>query len=1508
MPVVPTSVRALAPSTSLDLVWGDQVPSLKSHAELQQAWSSRCRRILHACASSTTLKPEDKPQRCQASSGVTSGARAMHADLLLESWNAYTLTRASPRPVSRQQAEKTPRRSPGVVNVASNGRLAGASSISPAMHQGFLRKMGDALDPKEAQEFHQVSILVDSGSQQEPLCSTAMAQRLGLQGTFSSYAVQAGGQPLPIYDVGWCELGINGKPCKTRFKSAALSPFDVILGESWLRQHGGVLDYADNTLWQKGAEGNLTPLTFDMPAPTLPPHVVSGARVRRLQRRHIPQAVKHQSYLQAVLDFAKELPEDGELEFDDIPGIASAERTSFSFVEDDVRIHLAHLPAAQVEEVVQRLRMFEEDVFETRTQPRPPPMREFDVSIAEKEGSTPPARRPYPVAPHHQPELDRQIKTLLEAGIIRRSFSPYSSPVLFTPKKDGTKRMVVDYRMLNAQTIRDRFPTPTAGDLIAKTRGAKLFSKIDLQSGFHQLRMSEQDAHKTAFATPSGLYEFVSAPFGLTSVPGAFQRFMQFVLADHIAAGYCVVYCDDIAIFSMSDDPMVHLQHVEAVLASLREHQLLAKGSKCEFMRREAEFLGFMVSGAGVRPVPSKIEAVVQIPVPETISHLRSFLGMCNFFRSHIPSFSEISAPLTELLKGSKHGRQRLAWNLASDHAFAQLKELLTTAPLLRHFDPTLRTAVHIDASQHAVGAVLLQWEDGEVEPRPVCFLSRKLQGAQWHYDARNAEALAAQVALAAWRTLLYGVQFELISDHASLRYLFQQKNPSARILRLCEFLAGFDFQEVQSVRGTENVVPDFLSRPWREDVVEAGLHVLSHPRAGKASTLTALGVQPSSCALVLPISGSDVAVFHDGRSFSLPMVSIPEQEESEVVVGRLVKTLLGMQDAVLSYVGAWGGVELWRVDVAATMPRRALLVEGLHWRHAGEMQHREQWRRAHFDALRLFGVLPSMEASKEATGVASLAAITASAPSNSLLPDLLGAQQKDPFLQQVMEGVRGSDDGTWRDFFCNQEGFLCYQRDGDAVPRLCVPKASRDAILHAAHGEALVGHPGVTRTAANIAQFFWWPNLFRDVGHFVRSCRTCATAKNAAGLQLGVDNFSSVPVQPFSHWSMDLIGPLPKSRSGNDLILTWVDRTSKMIVARALRQGNSSAKALAELTFEAICCRFGLPARLTHDNDVRFRSLWKELWRLLNTKITCTSAYNPQADPAERANRQVLEALRAAVASVTDFDQWDQALPHLCFGLNTHPSSATNTSPFELAHGFPARVPLTLDLAEHARLSGDRAAADYALVVHNRHQAAADSVAAAQVRLGRMMAQRAKPAEVKPGDQMYLDASPQHSPPHQVPYKLANRWMGPFAALEVRGPVVRLNLPPELGKISPWVHVRRLKFFEQRDADFSDFDAPAVPMGGDQGVLRYEIHRVWGHRPPNTLPAKEYLVQWKGYDTSQMTWVPRATLAADVPGILAAYEAAPTTATARPSAPKRAQPLVTSPQVQRRSPRLVAA
>ena len=510
---------------------------------------------------------------------------------------------------------------------------------SPAHHRGLLRR--GAADPAVP-----VSILVDSGSQQAPLCSERVAQSLGGKGSLVSFATQAGGQPLPIYDVGWCQLGVNGRAAPTCFKTAPIAPYDVILGEDWMHENRIVLDYADSVMLQKDAVGRLMPFSFDNMLPSgstpvatpppliVPPPVCAGSRLRRSERRH-DRGLYDRSLLHAVLDVDKELPEDDALDLGEIPGVSPADRTAFSFIEEDVRLRLDHLPAPLVEEVVTRLRVFEDDVFETRTMPRLAPARDFDVEIVEKPGSQPPARRPYPVALHHRAELDRQVQVLLDAGIVRRSFSPYAAPVLFSPKKDGKLRLCIDYRGLNLQTVRDRFPTPTAADLIAKTRGAQWFSKIDLHSGFHQLRIREQDVHKTAFSTPSGLFEFVTAPFGLTNVPGCFQRFMQHVLAEHIEKGYCVVYCDDVAIFSTDEDPLVHLQHVEAVLTSLRQHQLLAKGSKCELMRREAEFLGFMVSGHGVRPLPSKVEAVLQVPAPETISHLRSFLGLCNFFRSH---------------------------------------------------------------------------------------------------------------------------------------------------------------------------------------------------------------------------------------------------------------------------------------------------------------------------------------------------------------------------------------------------------------------------------------------------------------------------------------------------------------------------------------------------------------------------------------------------------------------------------------------------------------------------------------------------------------------------------------------------------------------------------------------------------------------------------------------------------------------------------------------------------
>jgi len=202
---------------------------------------------------------------------------------------------------------------------------------------------------------------------------------------------------------------------------------------------------------------------------------------------------------------------------------------------------------------------------------------------------------------------------------------------------------------------------------------------------------------------------------------------------------------------------------------------------------------------------------------------------------------------------------------------------------------------------------------------------------------------------------------------------------------------------------------------------------------------------------------------------------------------------------------------------------------------------------------------------------------------------------------------------------------------------------------------------------------------------------KTCVVSKSSNHQRLRTETYSAIPIQPFTSWAMDLIGPMARSKDGNEWIVTWVDRTSKTIVAVAAAHKHTSAEDLTTLTFKEICCRFGLPQNLTMDNDVLFvSSLWKSLWYICGTKLRFTSSYHPQADPAERANRQVLEALRAAVATVVQYDEWDRALPYVTFGLNNHVSTATRMSLFEFAHGFTARTPLTLGLPDDRPLPVD--------------------------------------------------------------------------------------------------------------------------------------------------------------------------------------------------------------------------
>ena len=384
-------------------------------------------------------------------------------------------------------------------------------------------------------------------------------------------------------------------------------------------------------------------------------------------------------------------------------------------------------------------------------------------------------------------EMTKQVKTLLEAGLVQKSSSPFGAPVLFVKKKDGTMRMCVDYRGLNKITVPNRYPLPRVDDLLDKLQGAKVFSSLDLLSGYHQIRLQDSDVPKTAFRTPFGLFEYRVMPFGLTNAPSVFMASMNDMLS-HLP--FCVVYLDDILIFSKS--PQEHVQHVAAVLQELEKNQFLIKLKKCDFFKQELLYLGHIISADGIKPDPKKVEAVKNFPKPTTVQTLKSFLGMVNWFHRSIKDLAKVASPLTDLLQGPSVSKIKSAkvdltgWSAVHDQAFVEVKEALINCATLKLPDLNKPFQVITDASGYALGAVLIQ--DGQ----PVAFESRKMNPAQKNYHTTDKELLAIVHALKLWRCYLAGAQFEILTDHKPLIYLRTQPVLSQRQARWSEFLSEF--------------------------------------------------------------------------------------------------------------------------------------------------------------------------------------------------------------------------------------------------------------------------------------------------------------------------------------------------------------------------------------------------------------------------------------------------------------------------------------------------------------------------------------------------------------------------------------------------------------------------------------------------------------------------------------------------------------------------------------------
>ena len=436
----------------------------------------------------------------------------------------------------------------------------------------------------------------------------------------------------------------------------------------------------------------------------------------------------------------------------------------------------------------------------------------YDFEIHLQEGTKlPPPSHPYHVSQKEREVLKEWLDGMVEVGIASKcdTRTPTAAPVFFVPKKDGTKRPVIDYRKLNDVTIQDSYPLPRIDQIMDQVRGSQYFSKFNMKSGYNQLRIKPGQEWLTAFVTPFGTYQMNVMTFGFMNAPPVFQWFMNdFVYHKPKLVNNLVGYLDDANTHNVTLEE--HIQTNLAFFERCSQAGIILNLDKCEFHKEKVDFLGVQLSAEGFEMECLKVDVIQEWKPPRDVRGVREFIGFCNFYRRFVKNFAEVARPLHDLTKlGAKW-----EWGPRQNHAFNTLKEIIIASPVLIHPNPEERFRVEMDASNYAYGAVLSQKSTKDHRQHPVAFFSKSMTPAERNYGISDKEALAIVKALQHWRHWLEGTKIpvEILTDHQNLQYFTKPRVLNWRQLRWMDLLNHYNYV-IQYRPGNRNGAADALSR-----------------------------------------------------------------------------------------------------------------------------------------------------------------------------------------------------------------------------------------------------------------------------------------------------------------------------------------------------------------------------------------------------------------------------------------------------------------------------------------------------------------------------------------------------------------------------------------------------------------------------------------------------------------------------------------------------------------------
>ena len=780
---------------------------------------------------------------------------------------------------------------------------------------------------------------------------------------------------------------------------------------------------------------------------------------------------------------------------------------------------------------------------------RLPPVRKVDHAIDLVPGSLPTARRAYGMSREQASVVKGYIDDMLGKGYIRPSTSPYAAPVLIVKKPDGGLRVCVDYRALNALTIRNRNAPPLIKDTLARLCAAKVYSKFDIIAAFNEIRIRKGHEEKTAFLTRYGLYEYVVMPFGLCNAPATFQAFINETLREYLD-DFCTAYLDDILIYS--NTMREHVGHVQKVLDKLLGAGLFLDINKCDFHVKEVKYLGLIITTDGLKMDPKKVKTVKDWKLPRCVKDVQTFLGFANFYRRFIKGYSKIAAPLMNLTKTNSSKSKNpsadvlfpLAPNGTEDKAFEALKEAFTKAPVLAHFDPDRETWVETDASDYIAAGVLSQ-KDNEDILRPVAFMSHKMTPQECNYEIYDKELLAIVRAFEEWHPELAGTPVgdpvKVLTDHKNLEHFMTNKQLNRRQARWAEFLSEFNFR-IEYRPGTKGTKPDSLTRR-PGDLPE---HDSDPRRMFQNQTILkrrhlSTGVRRAVDIAALLLDKYELGVqVICSMAYDLGEQDVSDDEES---IEESPSDLLGEPAVEESIEESTAGNPAR--GSSAERPVEESIEESMGHLSAEEVM--EYVKR----------VYPEDETVQKI--------IASKAAGHRKLPADL-----------VKQGIR-IEMGD-----CEIHNDMLY-----VGKRLYIPDAGdiRTKILQMMHETPPCGHAGRTSTYVRTSQHYYWPRMTDSVSRFVKSCYTCKRAKSSRSGKHGLLKPLPIPEKYWTDISIDFITPLPVCKQfgrSYQHIMVVVDRLSKKRKFVAL--DSLEVEAVVQAFVEWVWREEGYPSTIVSD------------------------------------------------------------------------------------------------------------------------------------------------------------------------------------------------------------------------------------------------------------------------------------------------------------------------------------